>query len=159
MYDSSCVIPVCAFLRVGSSFFVLYDPMNRMSDWPDQFFRAFTMVFYQAAWHIILFLRDFPFPSSTCVLFTSLITCRLRKIPWHAWVFCLFDCFATCSISFELELFLSDVVLLVLIMDFFFEPQVTLPNRRSYDATFVGRSSGVDVISFSLGTPGLSLGC
>jgi hypothetical protein len=114
------VLYLCVlFFALALPLCFLYDPMNRMSDWPDQFFRAFTMVFYQAAWHIILFLRDFPFPSSTCVLFTSLITCRLRKIPWHAWVFCLFDCFATCSISFELELFLSDVVLLVLIMDFF----------------------------------------
>jgi hypothetical protein len=61
--------------------------MNRMSDWPDQFFRAFTKVFYQAAWHFILFLLDFPFLSSPCVLFTSLIACWLRKIPWRAWVF------------------------------------------------------------------------
>lgn len=37
--------------------------MNRMSDWPDQFFRAFTMVFYQAAWHVLLILRDFSFSS------------------------------------------------------------------------------------------------
>lgn len=66
MYDSSCVIPV-RVLRFASP---VYDPMNRMSDWPDQFFRAFTTVFYQAAWHVILIFSEFAFVfSSTCVLF------------------------------------------------------------------------------------------
>lgn len=60
MYDSCCVIPVFFFAPL---LFPVYDPMNRMSDWPDQFFRAFTTVFYQAAWHVILILRDFVFTS------------------------------------------------------------------------------------------------
>jgi len=68
MYDSS-VLYLCVLLFPLALRPFLYDPMNRMSDWPDQFFRAFTMVFYQAAWHVILFLREFSFPSSQHVYF------------------------------------------------------------------------------------------
>lgn len=53
MYDSSCVIPVCVSLFASARRF-LYDPMNWMSDWPDQFFRAFATVFTDAVWPMIL---------------------------------------------------------------------------------------------------------
>jgi hypothetical protein len=58
---------VCLF---ASARRFLYDPMNWMSDWPDQFFRASATVFTDAVWPMIL-LRDF---ASFSISFFNLCT-------------------------------------------------------------------------------------
>jgi hypothetical protein len=64
---------LCVYLFAFATRRSLYDSMNRMSDWPDQFLRAFATVFSQAVWHMILscltFLFSFPFLPNMCTFY------------------------------------------------------------------------------------------
>lgn len=116
LYLCVCV-SVCFF---ASARHFLYDPMNWMSDWPGQFFRAFATVFTDAVLAYDTLLRDFAFfsPSlfSTCVLFTSLITCS-TKIPWRAWMFSSLQLFRyMLYFLWELGISCSNTVLFALVI-------------------------------------------
>lgn len=88
VYDSSCVIPVCVSLRVCSSFSVWSHELDERLAGPVISSICNGVYWRCVASHTLLldFAFFFSFLFSTCVLFTSLITCS-TKIPWRAWMF------------------------------------------------------------------------